>query len=224
MNCEPVTVEKLTLEHTMKYKGVPVLNYKIEYPRFSHSEHQKSLDQINCWYQCKAVDMQKEIETQNYRDASEQYDFSQKNNYPFPMHEAMLVFEITYNNDCCLSLYQDKYIYSGGAHGNTLRSSQTWNVMTGCLYSLYGNRIDKDELEENILNQIDSQISEHIKKGEDWFFDDYSKLVAETFNPESFYVTPEGIVIYFQQYDIAPYSSGIQEFLVRTDGNEAVST
>lgn len=217
MNCEPVTVETLTLECTMKYKAVPVLNYKIEYPRFSHSEYQNALDQMNCWYQCRAADFQKEFETQNYRDASEQYDFSLKNNYPFPMHEAMVVFKITYNQECCLSLYQDEYIFSGGAHGNTVRTSETWNVMTGCLYTLYGNRNDAAELQKNILDQIDAQIKAHITKGENWYFDDYAKLVAETFNPKSFYVTPEGIVIYFQQYDIAPYSSGIQEFVVRTD-------
>ncbi|QOX62704.1 DUF3298 and DUF4163 domain-containing protein [Anoxybacterium hadale] len=217
MSCEPVTVEKVTLERTMKHKGVPVLHYKIEYPKFIHSQYQNQLDQINCWYQCKAEDLQKEFETVNYRDASEQYDFSLKENYPFPMHEAMVVFHITYNQDCCISLYQDKYIFSGGAHGNTLRTSDTWNVMTGCLYTLYGNRSDWEQVQKNILNQIDGQIKEHLAKGEDWYFDDYSKLVAETFNPQSFYVTPEGIMIYFQQYDIAPYSSGIQEFLVRTD-------
>lgn len=217
MNCEPVTVEKVTLECTMRYNNEPVLTYKIEYPRFSHREHQNALDNINCWYQCQAAEMQNGFETQNYRDASEQYEYSLKNNFPFHAYEAMNVFKITYNQNCCISLYQDKYLFSGGAHGNTVRTSDTWNVMTGCRYTLYGNRQDTDSLRRSILDQINTQINAHIMKGENWYFDDYSKLAADSFNPESYYVTPEGIVIYYQQYDIAPYSSGIQEFLVRTD-------
>ncbi|MFU2363539.1 MAG: RsiV family protein, partial [Clostridiales bacterium] len=37
----------------------------------------------------------------------------------------------------------------------------------------------------------------------------------ETINFDSYYLTPKGIVIYFQQYDIAPYSSGLPEFLIK---------
>jgi len=46
------------------------------------------------------------------------------------------------------------------------------------------------------------------------YFDDYEKNVANYFNPKSFYLVPDGIVIYFQQYEIAPYASGIPQFTI----------
>ena len=52
-------------------------------------------------------------------------------------------------------------------------------------------------------------------------FDDYPELLRSTFQAGNFYLTPEGIVIYYQQYDIAPYSSGITEFLLPFSGTDS---
>jgi len=63
----------------------------------------------------------------------------------------------------------------------------------------------------DILKEINRQILDN----KEIYFEDACNLVLETFNPDSFYLVPEGIVIYFQQYDIAPYSSGIRTFLIK---------
>jgi hypothetical protein len=57
-------------------------------------------------------------------------------------------------------------------------------------------------------------VAEEIQKDPSIYFPDWEKLIVQTFNENSFYATNEGIVIYYQQYDIAPYSSGIREFLI----------
>ena len=49
----------------------------------------------------------------------------------------------------------------------------------------------------------------------DKYFEDACSLVLETFNPQNYYLTTEKeVIIYFQEYDIAPYSSGIPIFEV----------
>jgi hypothetical protein len=58
------------------------------------------------------------------------------------------------------------------------------------------------------------KIVAQIMESPDIYFDNYEELVEQTFNENSFYFTPEGVVIYFQLYHIAPYSSGIREFLL----------
>jgi hypothetical protein len=40
------------------------------------------------------------------------------------------------------------------------------------------------------------------------------QLVNENLKVNNFYLTKEGVVIYFQQYDIAPYSSGLPTFVI----------
>ena len=37
-------------------------------------------------------------------------------------------------------------------------------------------------------------------------------MVIDNFNPKSFFITNKGVSVYYQQYDIAPYSSGIRVF------------
>lgn len=61
-----------------------------------------------------------------------------------------------------------------------------------------------------ILKEINSQIAINP----DIYFENTCKLVLDAFNPNNFYLVPNGIVIYFQQYDIAPYSSGIRTFTI----------
>lgn len=196
----------------MKHMGVPVLNYKIEYPQFSSPHNREGLARINQYYQSQAKALQKKFETGNYAEAVELYKSSKENQFPFHMFEALSVYTVTYNQNDLLSLYFDEYTYSGGAHGSTIRTSDTWNTRKGCRLGLYQMSGDPFRTRKVILDTINQQIAVQIKNEEGMYFDDYEKLVAENFNPENFYLTPEGLVIYYQQYDIAPYASGIPEF------------
>ena len=116
---------------------------------------------------------------------------------------------ITLNQAPIISLYQDEYIFTGGAHGSTVRTSQNWNLEYNSQFSLDDVYYNNPNYILYILKEINSQIKE---KGEDIFFDDYCSLVLETFNPHQFYLTPNNVIIFFQQYDIAPYSTGIPTF------------
>ena len=93
---------------------------------------------------------------------------------------------------------------------NTIRTSQTWDFLINRMVQLFeffkGNPYFMVDIFKTISNQIiaNPQI----------YFDDACNLMLNTFRPQNFYLTPRGIVIYFQQYDIAPYSSGIPTFLI----------
>jgi len=215
MNSEPVTVNKIIIENTMNYKDTPVLHYRIEYPQFQDPVHQEALNPINEWYRRLAEELEKKYETELYQDAIVQYEYSVANQFPFHMYDALQIYEITYNQDDILSLFYDQYIYTGGAHGSTERRSQTWNVRRGCEIILQHYSDDPTALETEILTSISEEIGRQIERGENMYFEDYPQLIRENFNPESFYLTPYGIVIYYQQYDIAPYASGIPVFVIQ---------
>ena len=59
-----------------------------------------------------------------------------------------------------------------------------------------------------ISKQLESSVSHPD------YFKNHEQNVSISFSPDNFYLTPEGIVIYFQQYDLAPYSNGIIEFTI----------
>lgn len=219
MNFE-VQVENRVLEREMFYKETMILHYKINYPQFYSSSFTQSLNKMNRFYKDKAVAFQQYCEGELFRTAVKEYEYSVSNGFPVRAYEAQVDFTVTYNQDCAVSLYFDEYQFTGGAHGNTVRSSQTWNLQTGCRITLkqlfpYGMNY-----QAFLIQTIKQQIAEQIQNGENYYFDDYEKLVAETFHAENFYLTPDGLAIYFQQYDIAPYSSGIRVFIIPyTQGN-----
>lgn len=205
-----VTVRTIVIKEEMKYEGETVLTYKIEYPEFSSQSYQMSLAMISSYYRIKALAYQQYLQNDLYAQAVQLYKDSIENGYPVRVFEALTVYKLTYKRACIISLYFDKYEYTGGAHGNTIRSSQTWNLQKGSkvrLEQLFGCGLN---YKVYILRLVKSQ----IEMEPDIYFEDYEKLLVETFNEESFYCTYEGIVVYYQQYDIAPYSSGIREFLI----------
>lgn len=209
MKNSTVTVKNEVLQNDLKYEGVILVSYKIEYPNFKSSKYQLSLNLINKYYKSKALEYEDYIKTELYDTALRQYFEAIDNDYPLRTFEALQTFELTYNFDCILSLYFDRYQYTGGAHGSTLRASQTWNLQKGRQIKL-GELIRADSYVSYILNEVKAQ----IEQNPDIYFENYESLIRQTFNTSSFYCTPKGIVVYYQQYDIAPYASGIREFFI----------
>lgn len=205
-----ISVNKKVIKNEMKHEGVTLLVYKIEYPEFKAPFYQLSLALVNNFYRRKALEYQKYLESELFATAVKQYKDDIKNGFPVRVFEALLTYKLTYNNVCIVSLYFDKYEFTGGAHGNTLRASQTWNLQKCAMLKLPELYRCGQNYKEYFLERIIRQ----IRKNPEIYFDDYKKLAAQTFNPDSFYCTPRGIVLYYQQYDIAPYSSGIREFLM----------
>lgn len=205
-----VSVKTKTIEDELTYDGNVLITYKIEYPEFSGKIYLLTLKKINKYYLEKALEYKKHIEEELLPIAIEQYKDSIENNFPFRVFEALQVFSVTFNKSCVLSLYTDRYEYTGGAHGSTVRNSETWNLQRAGRVSLSELYVCGGDFEEYLIDKIIRQ----IEKDPSIYFEDYNKLVRETFNKDSYYCTNDGVVVYFQQYDIAPYASGIREFLI----------
>ncbi len=205
-----IPFDTMVMAEEMKYEGVTVLNYRIEYPEFIADRYKKSIKAINQFYRSEALALENNFRTKLYQMAVDQYLYDVENGFPVRVFEALQTFESTYNEACIISLYFDNYQYTGGAHGLTIRTSQTWNLRTGQMIKLK----ELYKCAGDYRRYIKDKIIEMIRANPELYFENYEELVEQTFNINSFYCTPQGVVIYFQQYDIAPYSSGIREFLL----------
>lgn len=213
LRTDDIIVKKYVIENDKKYKGETVLTYKIEYPQFYSQYYQSSLNLMNKYYYMRAFELQKYFEKELYKQAVEQYDFAKQNDYPVMKYEGFSTYEVTYNDLCIISLFYDHYVYSGGAHGNTIRTSDTWNLQNNKKVKLDDIFECSMEPERYILKYV----AEEIKKDPDIYFSEDKSLISQSYNPDNFYCLPGGIVFYYQQYDIAPYSSGIREFFIPYD-------
>lgn len=116
-------------------------------------------------------------------------------------------FEVFLNNDQYFSLTFLLYEYSGGAHG--------FSVLQSINFDLVKNRLilglDDLDLIEGYPDIIVKLINQEISSNQD----DYYHDLPLTYIPENgFYLTAEGIVIYYQLYELAPYAMGFPEFLI----------
>lgn len=202
-------IEKKIIKNELKYKGTVILKYEIEYPQvYSFHYDTKKFNDFNLR---KAINLENYAKNTMFSDAKNTYDYNVSQGFPVMVYELVFKTYITYNQEPFLSLYQDKYTFTGGAHGSTIRTSQNWNFEYGSQFFLNDVFYDNPNYILCILKDINKQISE---KGADNYFDDYCSLILDTFNSSQFYLTPYSVVVYFQQYDIAPYSTGIPTFEV----------
>lgn len=210
------TIISNKLENELIYKDTVILKYSIEYPEITVSSYEFGKCTFNNYNKMKAFELEKYCIEELFKEAKQIYDYNMANGYPVMVYEVVKNYNVTYNNNNIVSIYTDQYMFTGGAHGNTIRESQNWNLQI-CrqipLEYLYPNN---PYYAINILKEINTQIQEQINSGTNYYFDNYCQLVLETFRLENFYIIPNGIEIFFQQYDIAPYSSGIPIFKITT--------
>lgn len=209
-----VLVKQKQIQQDMSYKNHIILKSTINYPRFVSGIFYNMISKLNNLYRTQALMYQKNNVMNLYQMAMAEYEYSVAHGYPVREFEAYVNYEVTFNQDCALSLYFEQYEYSGGAHGLTVRNSDTWDLKRSRrmdLSDFYPNNSDyKDEIIQNIITQIETQIA----AGSGMYFENYKQLVIDTFKPNNFFLTPEGVAIYFQQYDIAPYASGLPTFII----------
>ena len=179
-------------------------------------------NKLNVLYKTKAVMYEKSNIMNLYQMAMVEYEYSVANDFPIRQFEAFVDYTITYNQNCIVSMYFDQYEYAGGAHGLTVRYSDSWNFSKSKRIELAELFPHRNHYREYVIQMIDHEIEQQLAQESSMYFDNYEQLVNENFKANNFYLTKEGVVIYFQQYDIAPYASGIPTFLIPYGPNSAV--
>lgn len=201
------------INKTFKHDDVKVMTLNIKYPKVSIEHNSYSEHLINNQI---TMNVNGYVKYTDYlhEQAIKTYIDSQTDGFPFHPYEAYMKYNIAYNENCFLSVYIDKYEFTGGAHGSTVRSSDTWELSSGTnipLYTFFKRGTDYERL---LTEEIIKQAEYNMKQNPGIYFDDYKNLILKNFNQQNFYLTPQGLVIYYQQYDIAPYSTGIVEFTI----------
>lgn len=121
-------------------------------------------------------------------------------------------FRVTTNLGATVaSLYTTISGYTGGAHGFAGINTVTFNSLTGETYENLGAFFDQsklDALKELILKKA-KEVNEYLNPEFGW--NDWSAKRTSINQIDNFYVSGNGLVVYFQQYEIGSYAEGIIE-------------
>lgn len=212
-NCYKADYVMHEFEKTYKYNNVDALTLSIKYPKISMC-YNPYVEKIINNHIAMTINEYIRYSKYLYNQAVKGYMDAQANDYPFHSYGAYMEYKITYNENCHLSLYIDKYEFTGGAHGSTIRTSDSWDLCMGMHLSLHNIINPYTNHRQLIIDEILRQAENNYKQNQGIYFEDYQALIIKNFDENSFYLTPKGITFYYQQYDIAPYATGIVEFTI----------
>ncbi len=119
-----------------------------------------------------------------------------------------------YNDNDLLSIQQEWYSYTGGAHGNYGASNYAINLKTGKRIRLADLflKTSQSELSDIIEQKILEQQAKYI--GEQTTLLEAGFSVEEIKPTENFYLTEKGIGFHYSPYEIAPYAIGSIEVFI----------
>ncbi|SES26133.1 Protein of unknown function [Gracilibacillus ureilyticus] len=170
----------------------------LKYPQVSDVGKEKMEEKIN-------RDFDKYIKEAYKADKANQ---KQAEKYGFE-GEYLTTYDVKYNKSPRLSILTSDYMFSGGAHGNTVVQSFNYDVEKGKRIYLTDILTTEDQ-----MKKVQNYVWEYAIERPDIFYPDLKKEDIQLTKETAFYFTDDGIVLVFQQYEIAPYVSGNQEITI----------
>jgi hypothetical protein len=189
-----------------------MIDIKIDFPALT-IDYAGDTMRFNMYYREKAQNNYRYASTSLYHTAIKQYETAKSQNFPFNNFEFVEVFEPTYCKKPFISLFYDIYEYTGGAHGNTTRKGNTWDMRRGMIRmdDLFDKKYDYNSA---ILQYVESDARRRQISGMSHYFEGLSENLKKYYDEKNFYLTEEGLAVFYPLYTIAPYSEGIQVFIV----------
>ncbi|HBG01722.1 MAG TPA: hypothetical protein DDW87_09145, partial [Firmicutes bacterium] len=139
--------------------------------------------------------------------ATEAWELYDDEYRPYP-YEGIVDFEVKLNQGGLLSVAIVNYSFTGGAHGMTIYDYINVDLTTGKTIA-FNQLFDTDAELERVAEVINQRIAEVPQ----CFFIDM--FTPDRFSEDQgFYLQDTQAVVCFGLYDLAPYASGIQEFII----------
>ena len=148
----------------------------------------------------------KEIAEEDYGMRSEE---EQKNWNPY---ELATEYSVVRSDDQCISIVNDSYNYTGGAHPNGGRLAANFDTASGELLTFEDLFSDVDKAKEFVTDYLLNEMKD--EKYEGMFFDDYEKDVPTILDDNTWYLSDEGFVVICNEYIVSPHAAGIMEFTI----------
>lgn len=120
-------------------------------------------------------------------------------------YEFTLRYEVTYDQDGLLSFCTKAMEYTGGAHPNTIMTGKTFDTTLGKELAL--TDVLKGTKEE-VNKQIIDGFTALIDKNAELYLSDAKENLAKEVDNAGFYLTKDGVVVYFQLYTLQAYAAG----------------
>lgn len=199
---EPIQVESLlVLDKRFEEMGEGY-EMHLNYPELQGYENQEVL---KVWNEQLSIALT-EIDGIKKAVAEELVDGKYPRQVPYEYSES---YTIEHNKDAYVSITTHVYQYMGGAHGMTAQQTYHYDLEKESALNLS----DFFDSSSDYEDKINAAVVQGIKDEQyEYYLGDegFPGINGET----NFYFDEEGLHVYFQQYEIAPYAAGLPEFVI----------
>jgi hypothetical protein len=185
----------------------PEYRVELKIPELSIEGEAGALAEVNAALAAPQLQRQQELRpeaVQYHQDMKERFGIER------PPFELVSDFKVTLQRPGFVSLYTDLYEYTGGAHGATTRRGATVELEQARLLSLADLFVEGFDWNQALLGSI----REQMQAQPDLYFEDAASKLSRLSAEQPYYLEPGNVVVFFAQYELAPYAAGIPEFRV----------
>lgn len=190
--------------------GTPLLEAKLSVPKAGGQAVTPAQEWISDYYEAELEKLRDEAEELSAR-AQEDFTYFRTEGTEFHTYALEASYELTLNTPQYASFLRTHYYYGGGAHGEITLTGDTFDMSAGARLEL-GNlfTVPEEEYLPRLLAEVDRQLKAHAEN-DGWPVWTEEEMQS-AFDPACFYLTPEGLTVYYQLYSLGPYALGTPEF------------
>jgi hypothetical protein len=201
VQADPVPTAKLESREVKSES--PLINIDLSIPVVTGLQNKEVESKINQLLEKEALERQQAM----IEEANKNSDYILTE--PYHTYELVSRFYQYYVSEDVLSFYVDYYSYTGGAHGMTERLAYNFDLKTGKDLALSDFFAPGSGYIEMINEKIQAEID---RNPNDYFTGELGfKGISED---QGFYLENGNLVVFFLQYEIAPYAAGIRTFSI----------
>ena len=156
-------------------------------------------------------------EAEEITELARSYDYDEN----LPSCSYDVVFSIMYN-DRLLSIMLHGYLYTGGAHGESIRQTYTFDLSSGQQVELKDLVSNDDNVFSDYLVQEFQRMYEETP--EEYWDDAVITLVNSStiLGEMNFYLTEDSLYIYYPPYHLGSHARDFVDIMIPYEGNENI--
>jgi Protein of unknown function (DUF3298). len=197
---------KVEIKEKVDKRETDTISIDMKYPEVSGLENKAIEKKINEIFEKDAVNLRDSLE----KDSIEFKKSLEGTDMEFRKYGVGSSFEVKYNKNNILSIPVVYYQYTGGAHGGNNKVGYNFDLTTG-------KQLELSELFEanfDYKKVISEIVLKEMKANPDWYFPEAFDKIEESIEKRPYYLEEGNLVVYYGEYEIAPYAAGIREFKI----------
>lgn len=205
-------IEDFAAERTWTVEGIPVLTAEVKLPKPVPLDD-RTAKRIWRYYQLQCRAYLRYCEKWLFPQARTEYRRALAASTELPCFRAELDYRVTWRDGRFLSLYTQSREDCGGSTALT-RRGDTWDLLQSCPVPLSSFFPPRSAWKRDLLLLLAEELQRQTRAGVGRYHETWRKALRRRFNPQNYYLTGDGLALFYPMYALAAEDGGIPTFII----------